>query len=72
MRRFLVIVLACASAHAQWLNYKTAGIPRSPDGKPNPALFKADKLHMLPAGYALWRDTLKPLLLQRELPNLAR
>ncbi len=35
MRRFLVIVLACTCAQAQWLNYKTAGIPRTSDGKPN-------------------------------------
>jgi len=31
-----VILLACFStAHAQWLNYRTPGIPRTPDGKPN-------------------------------------
>ena len=39
MRRFPLIaiaaVLACSSAPAQWLNYKTPGIPRTPDGKPN-------------------------------------
>jgi len=40
MRRFSSIaialaLLACAPAHAQWLNHKTAGIPRTPDGKPN-------------------------------------
>jgi len=40
MRRILwlglVILLACFStAHAQWLNYRTPGIPRTPDGKPN-------------------------------------
>ena len=40
MRRMLwaglVILLACVStAHAQWLNYRTPGIPRTPDGKPN-------------------------------------
>ena len=40
MRRMLwlglVILLACFStAHAQWLNYRTPGIPRTPDGKPN-------------------------------------
>jgi hypothetical protein len=32
----LVVLLACFStAHAQWLNYRTPGIPRTPDGKPN-------------------------------------
>ena len=28
-------VLLAATASAQWLNYPTAGIPRTPDGKPN-------------------------------------
>jgi hypothetical protein len=31
----MAVVLACASVHAQWLNYPTAGVPRTPDGKPN-------------------------------------
>jgi hypothetical protein len=32
----LLIVLACFSTpHAQWLNYRTPGIPRTRDGKPN-------------------------------------
>jgi hypothetical protein len=32
----LVMLLACFStAHAQWLNYRTPGVPRTPDGKPN-------------------------------------
>src|SRR5450755_2288991 len=31
----IAALLACTCAHAQWLNYKTAGIPRTPDGKPN-------------------------------------
>ncbi len=39
MRRFssiaIAALLACTFAHAQWLNYKTPGIPRTPDGKPN-------------------------------------
>jgi hypothetical protein len=29
------LLLLSASAHAQWLNYPTPGIPRLPDGKPN-------------------------------------
>ena len=28
-------VLGSAGVHAQWLNYRTPGIPRLPDGKPN-------------------------------------
>lgn len=32
------------------------------DGKPNPALFRADGLHMSPAGYAIWAGALRPVL----------
>ena len=32
---FVVLVLSAAPASAQWVNYPTAGIPRTPDGKPN-------------------------------------
>ena len=31
-------------------------------GKPRPELFRPDGLHMLPTGYALWIDALKPVL----------
>jgi lysophospholipase L1-like esterase len=31
-------------------------------GRPRPALFRADGLHMLPSGYALWIAALKPVL----------
>jgi len=30
-----VAAICLSAAHAQWLNYKTPGIPRLPDGKPN-------------------------------------
>src|SRR3989442_77622 len=30
-----VLLLLAVAAHAQWLNYPTAGMPRTPDGKPN-------------------------------------
>ena len=32
------------------------------DGRPQPALYRADSLHMTPAGYALWRARLAPLV----------
>ncbi len=32
---FVVLLSSCISLSAQWLNYPTAGIPRTPDGKPN-------------------------------------
>jgi len=33
-----------------------------PDGKPNPALFLEDGLHLNEAGYTIWSDLLRPLL----------
>src|SRR5258707_1104024 len=35
--RLMITALAglCTSASGQWLNYPAAGIPRTPDGKPN-------------------------------------
>lgn len=33
-----------------------------PDGLPRPALYLADKLHLTPAGYAVWPPLLAPLL----------
>ena len=38
MRNALAVVACClvaSSAHAQWINYPTPGLPRTPDGKPN-------------------------------------
>jgi lysophospholipase L1-like esterase len=35
-----------------------------PDGKPEELLFREDKLHMKPAGYAIWKRKLEPLLLK--------
>lgn len=32
------------------------------DGRPRPELFRADSLHMTPAGYAIWRDAVAPVL----------
>ena len=34
-RFFVVLVLAAAAAHAQWVNYREPGVPRLRDGKPN-------------------------------------
>ena len=33
-----------------------------PDGNPKPELFKADSLHMVPAGYKLWAEIVRPYL----------
>jgi hypothetical protein len=32
---FILFLLIATGAHAQWLNFKTPGTPRTPDGKPN-------------------------------------
>jgi lysophospholipase L1-like esterase len=46
------------------------------DGKPRPELYLADGLHMAPAGYAIWKAAVMPVLLQganlslpKELPE---
>ena len=31
----LILLSVCAQAEAQWLDLKTPGIPRTPDGKPD-------------------------------------
>lgn len=31
----VAVVVTSATAHAQWLNYPSRGVPRTPDGKPN-------------------------------------
>jgi hypothetical protein len=35
-------------------------------GRPRREIFKPDKLHMNRAGYVIWRDALRPVLLQSE------
>jgi hypothetical protein len=34
-RLFVLLALFPVAAHAQWLNFRTPGIPRTPDGKPD-------------------------------------
>ena len=36
------------------------------DGKPLPEIFVADNLHMNGAGYDIWRDVVRPILLEGE------
>lgn len=33
-----------------------------PSGYPNGSLFESDSLHMLPAGYAIWKEKIEPVL----------
>jgi lysophospholipase L1-like esterase len=37
------------------------------DGRPRPEIFLPDRLHMNEAGYAIWREAVRPVLLEREL-----
>ena len=39
------------------------------DGKPLPEIFVADNLHMNDAGYDIWRDTVRPIVVEAELPH---
>jgi len=34
----------------------------APSGRPRAELYRADSLHMTPAGYAIWRSTVAPIL----------
>jgi lysophospholipase L1-like esterase len=36
------------------------------DGRPRKEIFKRDKLHMVRAGYEIWRDALRPVLIRAE------
>lgn len=36
------------------------------DGRPRPAIFAGDGLHLNPAGYALWTAAVRPVLIERE------
>ncbi len=42
------------------------------DGKPRKDIFLDDNLHMNRAGYVIWRDALRPILLEWELPPKTR
>ena len=37
-----------------------------PNGKPNPAYFRSDRVHLNDAGYAVWTGVLKPVLMAGE------
>jgi len=39
------------------------------DGKPLTTIFKADNLHMNRSGYEIWRDAIRPVLIEGELKH---
>jgi lysophospholipase L1-like esterase len=40
-----------------------------PNGYPNGALFESDSLHMLPAGYVIWKKKIEPALIKSKVKN---
>jgi lysophospholipase L1-like esterase len=63
-----LLAAACAADAAHLTFVSTAAAMMTPDGKAREELFRADRLHMAPAGYAIWRDILRPVLMRREMP----
>lgn len=39
------------------------------DGTPHPHIFKKDNLHMVRSGYEIWRDAVRPVLIENELAH---
>lgn len=55
--------LAAWSADKEWLRWIDAGTCLvSNSGKPDPAVFDEDRLHLNPTGYARWQQVLDPIL----------
>ena len=57
----LVRAIVAADRSQTFVDVGTPMIDAS-SGHPRPALYRADSLHMTPAGYALWRATVAPVL----------
>jgi len=56
----LVEAYAATSDRLDFVDIASAML--GPDGRPRPELFRADGLHMTPAGYAIWRDAVAAAL----------
>jgi lysophospholipase L1-like esterase len=57
----LVRAIVAKDANQTFVDVGTPMLDPS-SGRPRPALYRADSLHMTPAGYALWRATVAPVL----------
>ena len=72
--RTLWILIAFAAAaplvHAQWLNHRTPGIPRTPDGKPNLSAPTPRAADGKPNLSGLWQtDSAPPEMLELLIPG---
>jgi lysophospholipase L1-like esterase len=59
---------ACALDPKRLTFVSTVEAMMGADGQVKADLFRPDRLHMNAAGYALWRDVLRPVLLKGEMP----
>ncbi len=67
---WLDLTAAPAFVEAQWLNYPTPGIPRTPDGKPNLSAPAPRAANGKPDLSGLWQtDSAPPELLERLIPG---
>jgi lysophospholipase L1-like esterase len=57
----LVRAIVARDANQTFVDVGTPMLDPS-SGHPRPALYRADSLHMTPAGYAIWRATVAPVL----------
>jgi len=57
----LVRAIVAADPNQTFVDVGTPMLDPS-SGRPRPALYRADSLHMTPAGYAIWRTTVAPVL----------
>jgi hypothetical protein len=66
----IALVAVPAFVRAQWLNHRTAGIPRTPDGKPNLSARTPRAADGRPNLSGLWRtESAPPEMLERLIPE---